>query len=67
MSSYPLALSLEGLSPREARGVHIRVSIPMYADRDSAIQFLSQGLVLTLMTKEAGLELEDLDPRSRAL
>jgi hypothetical protein len=67
MSSYPLALSLEGLSPREARGVHIGVSIPTYDDRDSAIQFLSQGHVLTLVTKEAALELEDLDARRSAL
>jgi hypothetical protein len=67
MSSYPLASSLEGLSPRDARGVHIGLSIPMYGDRDSAIQFRLQRHVLTLVTKEAGLELEDLDPRRRAL
>jgi hypothetical protein len=64
MSSYPLALSLEGLSPR---GVRIGVSIPTYDDRDSAIQFLSQGQVLILVAKEAGLELKDLDPRRSTL
>jgi len=40
MSSYPFALSLKGLSPREAHGVHIGVSLPKYDGRDSAIQLL---------------------------
>jgi len=40
MSSYPFALSLKELSPREADGIHVGVSLPKHDGRDAAIQLL---------------------------
>lgn len=58
MSSHPFALSPKELSPRAADGMHVGVSLPKHDGRDSAIQLLRQRHELTLLTKEAGLELE---------